>query len=109
MYNPPEDVVVNSSLNAFCVEMSCYNNNNSAFISSQCDNSYCETETVVPTVPDIDNRHWFFDYALYAGGAIHLLMSLAMVISYFLINASNFVLPDFVYQYMYVNLKLFQS
>ena len=76
------------------------------FTPDQCNADYCMEETVVPTVPDIDNSHWFFDYALYIGGAIHLSMSLAMVISYFLVNAGNFVLPDFVYEYMYVNLSM---
>ena len=61
-------------------------------------------ETRVPSIPDINN-HWFFDNFLYAGGAIHLAMSLAMAVSYFLINTANFVLPDFVYEYIYVKFK----
>ena len=48
---------------------------------------------LTPTIPE-DRDHWFFDHALYVGGAIHFLMSLSMLISYTLINASNFVLPD---------------
>ena len=56
--------------------------------------------TADPTVPLDQNRHWFFDYALYIGGGIHLLMSVSMVMSYFLINGSNFVLPDAFYKYM---------
>ena len=55
------------------------------------------TEIVVPTIPrETDN--WFFFYVLYIGGSIHLLMSLAMVVTYFLINGSNFIMPDFFYK-----------
>lgn len=104
IYSPPEDIDIDPLLSGYCMERLCHNNTiiNSTFTPNQCDPSYCTEETVVPTVPDLDNSHWFFDYALYIGGAIHLSMSLAMVISYFLINAGNFVLPDFVYEYMYV-------
>lgn len=102
MYTPPEDEMVDAALSGYCMQASCLNNNISNSQNFTCDNSYCIEETVVPTVPDIDDPHWFFDFALYIGGAIHLLMSLAMVISYFLVNAGNFVLPDFIYQYMYV-------
>ena len=105
MYTPPEDVMVDTNLSGYCMQASCYNNNINSlhnFTLDDCDNSYCAEETAVPTVPDIDDPHWFFDFALYIGGGIHLLMSLAMVISYFLINTGNFVWPDFVYQYMYV-------
>jgi len=54
------------------------------------------TEIIVPTVPD-QSQNWFFSFVLYIGGSIHLLMSLAMVITYFLVNGSNFVMPDFFY------------
>ena len=102
-YSPPENEIADPSLNGYCVEASCHNNIiDSTFTLDQCDSSFCEV--AVPTVPNIDNRHWFFDYVLYIGGTIHLLMSLTMVISYFLINAANFVLPDFFYRYMYVKL-----
>ena len=100
--------MIDTMLSGYCVEASCYNSdvNDSMFMPEQCDSSYCEVvETLVPTVPDIDDRHWFFDYALYIGGGIHLLMSLAMVISYFLINKANFVFPDLIYKYMYVKYK----
>ena len=107
MYSPPEDTEVDPLLSGYCTRL-CHNNmtTNSMFTPNQCNINYCTEETAVPTVPDIDNSHWFFDYALYIGGGIHLLMSLAMVISYFLINAGNFVLPDFVYKYMYVKLSV---
>ena len=108
MYSPPEDAVTDPNLNGYCVKTSCYKNpltNNITLNPDQCNQSYCEKETLVPTIPDHDYHHWFFYYALYVGGTIHLLMSLAMVISYFLINAKNFVLPKFVYQYMYVKLE----
>ena len=108
MYSPPEDEIIDPMLSSYCMQELCNGNNmsNSTFTLDDCDASYCTEETVVPTVPVIDDPHWFFDYTLYIGGAIHLLMSLAMVISYFLINGRNFVLPDFVYQYMYVTLSI---
>ena len=92
-------------ISGYCVETSCYNNvvDNSTlnFTSDFCDPSYCEVaKTLVPTLPDINNNHWFFDYMLYIGGALHLWMSLVMVISYFLINARNFVLPAFVRDFL---------
>ena len=101
-------------LSGYCMETSCYNNivDDSAvnFTSDSCDPSYCEVaKTLVPTLPDINNNHWFFDYALYIGGAIHLLMSLAMVISYFLINVRNFVLPAFVCDFLETAAKRFPS
>ena len=109
MYTPPEDEMIDATLSGYCMQASCLNNNISSqnFTLGNCDSSYCIEETAVPTVPDIDDPHWFFDFALYIGGAVHLLMSLAMVISYFLINAGNFVWPDFIYQYMYVPLISF--
>ena len=55
------------------------------------------TEIIVPTVPH-ETNNWFFSYVLYIGGSIHLLMSLAMVITYFLINGSNFIMPGFSYK-----------
>ena len=100
MYSPPEGVAINATLSGYCVAASCYKNNvsNGTNSSALCNPTYCEMESPVPTVPDIDdNRHWFFDIFLYIGGAVHLSMSLAMVISYFLINAGNFVLPDFMH------------
>ncbi|XP_065894275.1 inositol 1,4,5-trisphosphate-gated calcium channel ITPR1-like isoform X2 [Dysidea avara] len=51
------------------------------------------TEIVVPAVPELQDKHWFFSYVLYIGGAIHLLMSLGVAISHFLINYSNFAMP----------------
>ena len=51
------------------------------------------TEVAVPAVPELEDNNWFFSYALYIGGGIHLLMSLVMAISYFIINRSNFVMP----------------
>ena len=55
------------------------------------------TDIVVPTVPR-QTENWFFSYVLYIGGGIHLLMSIAMATTYFLINGSNFVLPAFFYR-----------
>ena len=92
MSNPPENETI------YCMEDLCRINRTN---SSDCKSSNCEMETCVPTIPDIDNYHWFFDNLLYLGGTIHLVMSLAMAVSYFLINAKNFVLPDFVYRYVY--------
>ena len=102
MYSPPEEVTTNPLLNGYCVETSCYSNvvDNSTFTSDQCNSSFCKVaKTLVPTLPDIDNGHWFFDYFLYIGGVIHLLMSITILISYFLINKPNFALPDFILQY----------
>ena len=105
MYSPPNDAG-NDTVLRHCLVTSCYNSN-STNSSKACDSSYCEMRTPVPTIPDIDNHywffhshHWFFDFFLYIGGSIHLLMSLGMAISYFLINATNFVLPDFVYDFL---------
>ena len=103
MYSPPENVTTDPLLNGYCVETSCYSNvvDNNMFTSDQCNSSFCKVaKTLVPTLPDIDNGHWFFDYFLYIGGVIHLLMSITIVISYFLINKPNFALPDFVLQYV---------
>ena len=55
------------------------------------------TDIAVPTVPR-QTGNWFFSYILYIGGGIHLLISLVVTITYFLINGSNFVLPDFIYR-----------
>ena len=90
----------NDALRGYCQSVSCYGDPvvNSTFMPSSCDDSLCMT--VTPTTPVDQGGHWFFDYALYIGGGIHLLMSLAMLISYLLINASNFVLPDKFYTYM---------
>ena len=99
VYSPPEDEMTDAMLSNYCVETSCYNNvvYNNLFNSDSCDSSYCEvTKTLVPTLPDINNNHWFFNYTLYIGGVFHLYISLVMVISYFLKNARNFVLPDFI-------------
>lgn len=105
IYSPPEDAG-NDAMLSHCLVTSCYNSNNTNS-SNVCDSSYCEMKTPVPTVPDIDNHywffrshHWFFDFFLYIGGSIHLMMSLGMAVSYFLINATNFVLPDFVYDFL---------
>ena len=110
MYSPPEDEMTDTMLNGYCLENSCYNNivANSSFNSDFCNRSYCEvTKTLVPTLPDIDNNHWFFDYALYIGGVIHLLLSLVMIISYFLINVRNFVLPGFIREFLENSAKTF--
>lgn len=98
VYSPPEDKMTDPLLSGYCTEIFCYNKviNHSRFTPDLCNSSYCEVETPIPTVPDVDNHHWFFDKVLYIGGAIHLMMSLAMVISYFLINTVNFVLPNFI-------------
>lgn len=96
------DITNNNALSRYCQSVSCYGGtiNNSTFMVNDCDNNLCKT--VTPTVPANQNSHWFFDYALYIGGSIHLLMSLAMLISYLLINAANFVLPSTFYKYMQV-------
>ena len=91
--------MINATLSGYCIETSCHNNhvNDSTFTPDLCNSSYCKVEKVlVPTVPDINDRHWFFDYVLYIGGSIHLFMSLVMVIYYFLVNKVNFVLPDLI-------------
>ena len=108
IYSSPVDAMIDPTLSGYCMETLCYNNatTNSTFTPDQCDPSYCTEETVVPTVPDNDNLHWFFDFALYIGGTIHFVMSLVTIISYFLINGRNFVLPDFFYQYMYVKVNV---
>lgn len=94
------------ALNSYCLETSCYANNllSNNFTATDCDSELCSiAKSLIPTLPENDGRsHWFFGYALYIGGGIHLLMSIAMVMSYFLIYSSNFVLPDYFYTYMYV-------
>ena len=94
------DIANNDTLSGYCQRVSCYGDTvgNSTFMPSDCDDSLCKT--VTPTTPADQSDHWFFDYVLYIGGGIHLLMSLAMLVSYLLINASNFVLPGVFYTYM---------
>ena len=109
-YNAPDDGDSISpdemAMNTFCLEASCYNNNifSTNFTVADCDREQCTiAQSLTPSIPENDGRsHWFFGYALYIGGGIHLLMSIAMVMSYFLIYSSNFVLPDFFYTYVYV-------
>ena len=93
------DTPSSDSLSGYCESISCYGDPvlNSTFMPSDCDDNLCKI--VTPTTPE-QNSHWFFDYALYIGGTIHLLMSLAMLISYLLNNARNFVLPKAFYKYM---------
>ena len=110
MYSPPEDELTDPMLSGYCLEAFCYSNtvDNSTFASNLCDPNYCKvTKTLVPTLPSISDNHWFFNYFLYIGGSIHLLMSLAMVISYFLINSGNFVLPGFFHDFCKNALKKF--
>ena len=94
------DMANNDALSGYCQDVSCYGDTieNSTFMPNNCDNNLCKT--VTPTTPVDQNKHWFFDYALYIGGSIHLLMSLTMVTSYFLINLANFVLPSAFHEYM---------
>ena len=55
------------------------------FTPEDCNPSLCVSETLVPTVPNItDHPHWFFNYTLYIGGVIHLIMSALMALSYFI-------------------------
>ena len=93
------DTSNNDSLSGYCQSVSCYRDTieNSTFMPNDCDDNLCKI--VTPTTPD-QNSHWFFDYALYIGGSIHLLMSLARFISYLLNNAGNFVLPKAYHKYM---------
>ena len=68
------------------------------------------SETLVPTVPDLDShQHWFFSYVLYFGGVIHFLLSVTMVAFFFALNAQDFSLPDpksalIKFFYLYVQL-----
>ena len=109
-YNAPDEGTELSAdemaLHTYCLETSCYNNNilSANFSANDCTRDLCAIEkSLTPSIPEDDGRsHWFFGYALYIGGGIHLLMSIAMVMSYFLINSSNFVLPDFFHRYVYV-------
>ena len=112
VYSPPEDEVTDPILSGYCLESFCYSNivDNSTFAPDLCDPNYCKvTKTLVPTLPSISDSHWFFDYFLYIGGSIHLLMSLSMVMSYFLINSGNFVLPGFFHDFCENAVKEFQS
>ncbi len=45
--------------------------------------------------PDTDN--WFDDVVVYLLGTIHLVLSLWMLVEYFVVNWPNFVLPRYVY------------
>ena len=76
-------------LNNYCVEAVCYNNtvNSSLYKPEDCRNNLCSSQTLSPTLPDVaDHPHWFFSCTLFIGGAIHLLMSLMMLASFFVIN-----------------------
>ena len=89
-------------LNNYCVDAVCYNNNinNSIFSPEDCNRNLCVSETVTPTVPDIrDHSHWFF-YALYIGGGIHLLLTLAMVAFFVIFYAPHYSHPDLEYLYL---------
>ena len=61
------------------------------FVPENCNSSLCTSETLVPTAPDIsDHPHWFFSYALYIGGIIHLLLSIIMLAFFFVLSAQDF-------------------
>ncbi len=45
--------------------------------------------------PDVDD--WFEKYLLYILGAFHLVLTLWMLVEYFVINLPNFVLPRYFY------------
>ena len=86
-----------SLLNSYCVEAVCYNNivNSTMFTPEDCSGGSCVSEQLSPTVPDVDDHpHWFFSYALFIGGSIHLLLSLLMLIFFFALNISDFGTPD---------------
>ena len=84
-------------LNGYCVNAVCYNNSiisDSIFTPDDCNPSLCASEAVVPTEPDIgDQPHWFFNYALNFGGTLHLLMSVAMALSFFTIYTPDVEIP----------------
>ena len=86
-----------SMLNGYCVNAVCSNNSiisDSIFTPEDCNRSLCMSEAVVPTEPDIsDHAHWFFNYALYFGGSLHLIMSVAMALSYFIIYTPDVKIP----------------
>ena len=76
-----------SILNSYCVEAVCYNNsvNSTIFTPEDCSGGSCMSEQYSPTIPDVgDHPHWFFNYALYSGGAIHTLISLIMFVLFLL-------------------------
>ena len=99
VYNSPVDQSTTSngsSLNMYCREAVYYNNNinSSIFAPEDCNRSLCVSETLVPTMPDLDDhRHWFFSYVLYIGGVIHLLLSVTMLVLFFILNAQDFSRP----------------
>ena len=99
VYNSPDTVSATnaSMLNGYCVN-AVYNNNSiisdSIFTPEDCNRSLCASEAVVPTEPDIgDHSHWFFNYALYFGGTLHFLLSVAMALSYFIIHIPEVKIP----------------
>ena len=87
-----------SMLNRYCVEAVCQNSivNSNIFTPDDCNRSSCVSEALIPSEPDIgDHSHWFFTYALYIGGGIHLIMSLFMLIFFLILNLiPDFKLPD---------------
>ena len=93
-------------LNRYCVEAVCYSNNinSSVFTLGDCNHSLCVSEALTPTVPDIGNHpQWFFSYTLYIGGVIHLLMSLAVLLFFFILNAADVNPVPFHQCYLYVS------
>ena len=98
VYNSPDDRSTSngSLLNTYCTEAVCYNSsvNSSMFVPQNCNSSLCTSETLVPTAPDIsDHPHWFFSYALYIGGVIHLSLSVTMLVLFFVLSAQDFSSP----------------
>ena len=97
-----------SLLNRYCVDAVCHNSmvNSSIFAPEDCNSSLCVSEVLTPSQPDIgDHSHWFFTYALYIGGGIHLVASLLMLIFYLILNTPDFQPP--LFERYYYNLRLY--
>lgn len=57
--------------------------------------NYSFSEAAGAIRPDVDD--WFGNVLLYILGTFHLVLSLWMLVEYFVVNWSNFVLPHYIY------------
>ena len=116
MYNCREIVYhpsgTSNVLKKYCLEVVCYNNsvNSSIFTPQDCNHSSCVSEAHIPSVPDIsDHPHWFFSYTLYCCGAIHLILSVLMLVFFIILNVPTYDLSDCKHICKYIREKISKS